>query len=139
MSHTVSGVNCDHTVKVGLGFFEKARGRLVIFSTVRILRQIKADRSSVDVKHGIVLVWKRRKIPGNRLHERVRTPHSVGIHTVRFHLGLPYNDHSGLKLVGLHSTILLATELIESGHELVMCNSQEWGPEALVNATVRPD
>lgn len=26
MGHTVSRVNCDHTVKVGLGFFEKALG-----------------------------------------------------------------------------------------------------------------
>lgn len=24
MGHTVSGVDCDHTVKVALGFFEKA-------------------------------------------------------------------------------------------------------------------
>jgi len=49
----------------------------VIFSTVRILRQIKADRSSVDVEDGIVLVWKRGKIPGNRLRERGRAPQGV--------------------------------------------------------------
>lgn len=26
MRHAISGVNCDHAVKVGLGFFEKVLG-----------------------------------------------------------------------------------------------------------------
>jgi hypothetical protein len=72
MGHTVSGVDCNHTIKVGLGFLEKVLGWFVVFSTGGILRQIKTDRSSVDVKNGIVLVWKRRKIPGNRIRERGR-------------------------------------------------------------------
>jgi hypothetical protein len=58
MCHAVSRVDCDHTVKVGLGFFEKTVRGFAVFPTVRILGHVKADRSSVDVEDGIVLVGK---------------------------------------------------------------------------------
>lgn len=51
----------------------------MVFSIVGILRHIKADRSSVDVKDGIILVWKRRKVAGNRMRERGWGPYSMGI------------------------------------------------------------
>jgi hypothetical protein len=57
MCHAISRVDCDHTVKVRLGLFEKALGRFMVFPTVGILRHVKADRSSVYVKDRIVLVW----------------------------------------------------------------------------------
>ena len=57
MRDTISRVDCDHTVKVRLGFFEKTLGRFMVFPTVGILRHVKADRSSVYVKDRIVLVW----------------------------------------------------------------------------------
>jgi len=72
MGYTIPRIDCDHTVEVGLGFFKEALGRFVIFPTVGILRHVKADRSSVSVKDGIVLVWKRRKIPGNGTRESGR-------------------------------------------------------------------
>ena len=58
MCHAISRVDRDHTVEVGLCCFEKTLGRLVAFSTVEILRHVKADRSSVDVKDWVILVWK---------------------------------------------------------------------------------
>lgn len=77
VGHAIPRVDCDHTVKVGLGFFKKILGRFMISSTVGILRHIKADRSSIDVKNGIVLVWKRRKIAGNGICERDQGQRSV--------------------------------------------------------------
>ena len=68
--HTVSMVNCNHAVKVCLGFLKKALRRFVVFPTVRILRHVKADRSRVDVKDRIILVWKRRKVSGDIISER---------------------------------------------------------------------
>ena len=65
MCYAIPRIDCDHTIKVGLGFFEKTLGRFVVSPTARVLRHIQADRSSVGVKDGIVLIWKRRKIPGN--------------------------------------------------------------------------
>ena len=57
MCHAILRVDCDHAVKVSLGLIEKAVGRFVVLPTVRILRHVKADRSSIDVEDRIVLVW----------------------------------------------------------------------------------
>lgn len=56
--HTVSRVNYNHAVKVCLGFFEKALGQLLVFPTIGILRHVKADRPSIDVKNRVILIWK---------------------------------------------------------------------------------
>jgi len=58
MCHAIPTVDRDHTIKVGLGFFEKTLGRFVVSPTVGVLGHIQADRPSVDVKDGIVLIWK---------------------------------------------------------------------------------
>ena len=56
--HAVSRVNCNHTVKVCLGFVEKAFGQFLVFPAIGILRHVKADRSSIDVEDRIILIWK---------------------------------------------------------------------------------
>ena len=67
--HAVSRVYCNHAVKVCLGFIEKALGQLLVFPTIGILRHVKADRSSIDMKDRIILVWKRRQVSRDMIGE----------------------------------------------------------------------
>ena len=67
MCHAISRIDRSHTAKVSLGCFEKTFGSFIVFPTVRILGHVQADRSSINVKDRVILVWKRRKISGNRM------------------------------------------------------------------------
>jgi len=72
-------------------------------------------------------------------HVRRAGHHKVRAHTVRSRLRLPCNDHAWLILARPHSTILLAAEVIESGHGVMASNLPEWGRGALANAIAQPD